>query len=104
MRVIEWKATIGASLLEEEGQRWPERLDRAPPTKANRVQSPTGSPEFRMWESCQTMALVGGFSRGSPVSPLFNSVRNNRVVQSFLDFLREEGGAAKRRVRSSVSD
>ncbi|KAJ8897626.1 hypothetical protein PR048_002975 [Dryococelus australis] len=26
-------------------------------------------PDFRMWESCRTMPLVGGFSRGSPVSP-----------------------------------
>ncbi|KAJ8891984.1 hypothetical protein PR048_004549 [Dryococelus australis] len=25
--------------------------------------------DFRMWESCRTMSLVGGFSRGSPVSP-----------------------------------
>ncbi|KAJ8877830.1 hypothetical protein PR048_022288 [Dryococelus australis] len=34
-----------------------ERLASSPPTKANR------------WESCRTMPLVGGFSRGSPVSP-----------------------------------
>ncbi|KAJ8867547.1 hypothetical protein PR048_031349 [Dryococelus australis] len=27
------------------------------------------TPDFRMWESCRTMPLVGGFSRGSPVSP-----------------------------------
>ncbi|KAJ8889161.1 hypothetical protein PR048_008655 [Dryococelus australis] len=40
-----------------------------PPTKANRVQSPAGPPEFRKWESCQTMPLVSGFSRGSPVFP-----------------------------------
>ncbi|KAJ8866332.1 hypothetical protein PR048_032175 [Dryococelus australis] len=26
-------------------------------------------PDFRMWESCRAMPLVGGFSRGSPVSP-----------------------------------
>ncbi|KAJ8888448.1 hypothetical protein PR048_007938 [Dryococelus australis] len=39
------------------------------PTKANRVQYPAGSlPDFRMWESCRTMPLVGGFYRGSPVS------------------------------------
>ncbi|KAJ8893072.1 hypothetical protein PR048_005655 [Dryococelus australis] len=38
-------------------------------TKANRVQSPAGSPDFRMWESCRTMSLVGEFSRKSPVSP-----------------------------------
>ncbi|KAJ8888359.1 hypothetical protein PR048_007849 [Dryococelus australis] len=46
-----------------------ERLARAPPAKANRAQSPAGSPDFRKWESYRTMPLVGGFSRGSPVSP-----------------------------------
>ncbi|KAJ8869801.1 hypothetical protein PR048_028809 [Dryococelus australis] len=30
--------------------------------------SPAGSPNFRKWESCRTMPLVGGFSQGSPVS------------------------------------
>ncbi|KAJ8875096.1 hypothetical protein PR048_022987 [Dryococelus australis] len=46
------------------------RLTYSPPTKANRVQSPAGSlPDFRKWESCRTMLLVGGFSRGSPGSP-----------------------------------
>ncbi|KAJ8891930.1 hypothetical protein PR048_004489 [Dryococelus australis] len=42
--------------------------DSTPPTKANRVQSPPGSPDLRMWKSCRTMSLVGGFSRGSPVT------------------------------------
>ncbi|KAJ8873675.1 hypothetical protein PR048_024506 [Dryococelus australis] len=28
---------------------------------------------FRMWESCRTMSLVGGFCRGSPVSPPLQS-------------------------------
>ncbi|KAJ8895428.1 hypothetical protein PR048_000760 [Dryococelus australis] len=46
-----------------------ERLARSPPTKANRAQSPAGSPDFRKWESCRTMPLVGGFSRRYPVSP-----------------------------------
>ncbi|KAJ8867985.1 hypothetical protein PR048_031794 [Dryococelus australis] len=32
------------------------------------VQFPAGSPHSRKWESCRTMPLVGGFSRGSPVS------------------------------------
>ncbi|KAJ8866033.1 hypothetical protein PR048_033557 [Dryococelus australis] len=45
------------------------RLTRSPPTNANRVQSPAGSPDSRKWESCRTIPLVGGFSRGSPVSP-----------------------------------
>ncbi|KAJ8890254.1 hypothetical protein PR048_009762 [Dryococelus australis] len=39
------------------------------PTKANRVQSPARSPDFREWESCRTMPLVCGFSQGSPLSP-----------------------------------
>ncbi|KAJ8893567.1 hypothetical protein PR048_006167 [Dryococelus australis] len=46
-----------------------ERLARSPPTKANRVQSQVGSPEFLKWESCRTMPLVDGFSRGSPIFP-----------------------------------
>ncbi|KAJ8867378.1 hypothetical protein PR048_031179 [Dryococelus australis] len=55
-----------------------ERLALPPPTKANRVQYPAGSPDIRMWESCRTMPFVGGFSRGSPVSfrrlSLFTSI------------------------------
>ncbi|KAJ8897533.1 hypothetical protein PR048_002880 [Dryococelus australis] len=48
-----------------------EWLDCLPPTKVNRVQSPAGSlSDFLKWESCQTMPLVGRFSRGSPVFPL----------------------------------
>ncbi|KAJ8870698.1 hypothetical protein PR048_029723 [Dryococelus australis] len=46
-----------------------ERLARSSPTKANRVQSPVGSKDFCKLESCRTMPLVGGFSRGSPVFP-----------------------------------
>ncbi|KAJ8869160.1 hypothetical protein PR048_030728 [Dryococelus australis] len=46
-----------------------ERLARSPPTKTIWVQTPAGSPDFRMLKSCRTMPLVGGFSRGSPVSP-----------------------------------
>ncbi|KAJ8891516.1 hypothetical protein PR048_004044 [Dryococelus australis] len=30
------------------------------------------TPDFHMWESCRTMASVGGFSRGSPVFPAFS--------------------------------
>ncbi|KAJ8875313.1 hypothetical protein PR048_023208 [Dryococelus australis] len=41
----------------------------SPPTKANRAQSPAGSPDFRKWESCRTIPLIDGSSRGSPVSP-----------------------------------
>ncbi|KAJ8868784.1 hypothetical protein PR048_030324, partial [Dryococelus australis] len=45
-----------------------ERLARSPPTKVNRVQSPGVSLEFRKSDSCRMVPLVGGFSRGSPVS------------------------------------
>ncbi|KAJ8891334.1 hypothetical protein PR048_010850 [Dryococelus australis] len=39
----------------------------------NRVRFPVGSlPDFHMWESCRTMPLVGGFSRGSPISPVLS--------------------------------
>ncbi|KAJ8888445.1 hypothetical protein PR048_007935 [Dryococelus australis] len=42
----------------------------SPPTKAIRVQSPAWSiPDFRIWESCRTMPLVGGSPRVCPVSP-----------------------------------
>ncbi|KAJ8867565.1 hypothetical protein PR048_031367 [Dryococelus australis] len=47
-----------------------ERLACSSPTKAIRVQSPYWiTPDFRMWESSRTIPLVGGISRGSPVSP-----------------------------------
>ncbi|KAJ8873616.1 hypothetical protein PR048_024434 [Dryococelus australis] len=42
----------------------------SPPPWANRVRFPAGLlPDFSTWKSCWTMLLVGGFSRGSPVSP-----------------------------------
>ncbi|KAJ8866388.1 hypothetical protein PR048_032231 [Dryococelus australis] len=45
-------------------------LSRSPPFTAIRIRYPAGSlPEFRMWESCWTMPLAGGFSRGTPASP-----------------------------------
>ncbi|KAJ8877046.1 hypothetical protein PR048_021498 [Dryococelus australis] len=47
--------------------------ERLAPTKAIRVQSPAGSPVFRMWESCRTMPLVGGFSRDLPFPPPFHA-------------------------------
>ncbi|KAJ8891742.1 hypothetical protein PR048_004277 [Dryococelus australis] len=52
-----------------EGATVAERLALSPPTKANRALSPAGSLDFRKWESCRTMPLVGGFPRGSPVFP-----------------------------------
>ncbi|KAJ8867553.1 hypothetical protein PR048_031355 [Dryococelus australis] len=56
-----WEAD---SCLIHQGATVAERLARPPPTKANRVQSPAGSPDFRMWGSCRTMPLDSGFSRG----------------------------------------
>ncbi|KAJ8883984.1 hypothetical protein PR048_015840 [Dryococelus australis] len=53
------------------------QLERLSPTKPRLVQFsiPGGvGPGFRTWRSCCTMPLVGGLSRGSPVSPaLLNS-------------------------------
>ncbi|KAJ8889327.1 hypothetical protein PR048_008826 [Dryococelus australis] len=47
-----------------------EQLSCSPPTKAKRVQSPTGYlSDFRKWEAFRTMSLVGRFSRGSPRFP-----------------------------------
>ncbi|KAJ8875580.1 hypothetical protein PR048_023476 [Dryococelus australis] len=44
------------------------------PTKANRAETLAGSlPEFGMWKSCRMMLLVGGFSRGSSISPALHS-------------------------------
>ncbi|KAJ8895088.1 hypothetical protein PR048_000413 [Dryococelus australis] len=37
--------------------------------QANRVQFLAGSPDLRKWKSWWSMPLVGGFSRGPPVSP-----------------------------------
>ncbi|KAJ8890525.1 hypothetical protein PR048_010034 [Dryococelus australis] len=50
---------------------------------SNRVQSPAGSlPDFCKWESCRTMSLVSGFSRGSPVSPTL-AIRRCSIITSF---------------------
>ncbi|KAJ8867385.1 hypothetical protein PR048_031186 [Dryococelus australis] len=47
-----------------------EWLGYSPPTHSNRVRFSAGPlPDSHMWELCQTMPLVGEFSRGSPVSP-----------------------------------
>ncbi|KAJ8880654.1 hypothetical protein PR048_017124 [Dryococelus australis] len=48
-------------ILDTFGTALAERLACSPPTNVNRVQSPAGSPDFCMWESCWTMPLVGGF-------------------------------------------
>ncbi|KAJ8865831.1 hypothetical protein PR048_033353 [Dryococelus australis] len=64
-----------------------EQLARSPPTKANRVRSPAGSPDFRQWESCRTMPLVGRFSRGSPVSPATSSALKISLLRAAKNYL-----------------
>ncbi|KAJ8874936.1 hypothetical protein PR048_022826 [Dryococelus australis] len=45
-------------------------LGRSSSNTEIRARSPAGSlPDFRMWESCWTMPLTTGFSRGTPASP-----------------------------------
>ncbi|KAJ8895843.1 hypothetical protein PR048_001182 [Dryococelus australis] len=55
------------------------------------------TPDFLIWESCRTMPLVGGFSRGSPVSPTPSFRRCSILIsitligsQSLYIFLRAE--------------
>ncbi|KAJ8887907.1 hypothetical protein PR048_007391 [Dryococelus australis] len=56
------------NILEVELQQGFRKVERA--TVAERLASSIpGRATFRMWESCRTMPLVGGFTRGSPVSP-----------------------------------
>ncbi|KAJ8880600.1 hypothetical protein PR048_017070 [Dryococelus australis] len=38
------------------------------------------TPDFRMWESYRTMPLIGGFSRGSPVSPALSFRRCSILI------------------------
>ncbi|KAJ8889338.1 hypothetical protein PR048_008837 [Dryococelus australis] len=42
------------------------------------------TPDFRMWESCRTMPLVCGFSRGSPVSPASPFRRYSTLTSTIL--------------------
>ncbi|KAJ8872282.1 hypothetical protein PR048_025884 [Dryococelus australis] len=58
----------GGSGFESRGAAVVQWLDYSPPTKAIRVRFPAGLlHDFRMRDSCRTMSLVDGFSRGSPV-------------------------------------
>ncbi|KAJ8873476.1 hypothetical protein PR048_024294 [Dryococelus australis] len=65
---LRYSVCLLPSFQSSDGAAVAERLACSPPTKANRVQSPAVSPDFRMWKSCRTMPSVSGFSRGSPVS------------------------------------
>ncbi|KAJ8876154.1 hypothetical protein PR048_024063 [Dryococelus australis] len=88
----------GDSLNEYEticrGATIPERLACSPPTKTKRVLFPAGSlSDFRKWESCQTMPLVGGFTWGYPISPtlafqhcsILTSLHPHRSTRPHLD-------------------
>ncbi|KAJ8874068.1 hypothetical protein PR048_024909 [Dryococelus australis] len=72
-----------------------ERLARSPPTKVNRAQSPAGSPDFRKWDSCRTMPLVGGFSQGSPTFPALSFRR--RSIFTSITLIDSEDLAVKSR-------
>ncbi|KAJ8892362.1 hypothetical protein PR048_004942 [Dryococelus australis] len=81
-----WRAALapvqrsGSYTSSRESDRYSSRT-YSPPPKANRVQTPAGSPDFRMWDSCRTMQLVGEFSRGSLVSPTL-SFRHCSILTS----------------------
>ncbi|KAJ8866648.1 hypothetical protein PR048_032509 [Dryococelus australis] len=51
----------------------------------NLLASNQGDPGFCMWESYRTMPLVGGFSRGSPVSPAL-PLRRRSILTSITLF------------------
>ncbi|KAJ8878605.1 hypothetical protein PR048_019186 [Dryococelus australis] len=74
-----------------------ERLARTPPPPPG--QGEPGSiprrvtPDFRKWESCRTMPLVGGSSRGSPASPAASFRR--RSIFTIITPIGSRGLAAK---------
>ncbi|KAJ8865848.1 hypothetical protein PR048_033370 [Dryococelus australis] len=86
---------LGVTISRERGATVAERLARSPPTKANRVQSPAGSPDSRKWESCRTMPLVGGSSRGSPASPAPSFRR--RSISTSITFIGSQDPDVKSR-------
>ncbi|KAJ8882948.1 hypothetical protein PR048_014787 [Dryococelus australis] len=67
---------------------WPDRYSSFTGTLNLSHQGDPGSipgrvtPDFRMWESCRTMPMVGVFSRGSPVSPAL-SLRRCTILTLF---------------------
>ncbi|KAJ8867786.1 hypothetical protein PR048_031591 [Dryococelus australis] len=71
----EYIGTKGTAPETDRLDRGKARLDTTRlPTKAMRVRFPAGSLlDFRTWEPYRTMLLVGGFSRGFPVSPPLHS-------------------------------
>ncbi|KAJ8869388.1 hypothetical protein PR048_030964 [Dryococelus australis] len=76
-------ATPNSQALSCKRGKGPYACTRSPPAKANRAQYPAGSPDFRKRESCWTMPLVGGSSRGSLASPA-PSFRRHSIVTSII--------------------
>ncbi|KAJ8866258.1 hypothetical protein PR048_032101 [Dryococelus australis] len=60
---------------------WPGEPDSRSPGDSQYRLGTGSHPPFRMGESCQTMPLVGGFSRGSPVPPSL-SFRRRSILTS----------------------
>ncbi|KAJ8894661.1 hypothetical protein PR048_007325 [Dryococelus australis] len=61
---------VDVTPFNEVGPRLTQWLESSLCTKANRIRVPKESlRDFLASESCRTMPLVGGFSRGSPISP-----------------------------------
>ncbi|KAJ8895823.1 hypothetical protein PR048_001161 [Dryococelus australis] len=89
------RGIAGTGVLSTRGAVVAERLACSPPTKANQVQSLTGSLDFPMWESCWMMPLVGGFSRGSPIFPAL-SLRHCSILAS-ITFISSQDLAVKSR-------
>ncbi|KAJ8881257.1 hypothetical protein PR048_017733 [Dryococelus australis] len=57
----------------------------SPSTKSNRVQFLVGLPlDVRMWASCRTMPLIGGYPRGSPVCSTLSSPYSPQSPSSAL--------------------
>ncbi|KAJ8867137.1 hypothetical protein PR048_033001 [Dryococelus australis] len=76
---VEWRGHN----VEWRGHNVMEGLEHSLHAKANWTPLPVGStPNFRMWESCQAMLLIGAFSRGSSISPAFY-LRRCSILNSF---------------------
>ncbi|KAJ8870969.1 hypothetical protein PR048_027271 [Dryococelus australis] len=69
-----------------------ERLACSPPTRSIRAQSPAGSPDFHMWESCRTMPLTARVSEvfmdaSTPVFYLNSDSKKSKVTSNFSEDL-----------------
>ncbi|KAJ8874998.1 hypothetical protein PR048_022888 [Dryococelus australis] len=80
-----------------------ERLGCSPSIRANRGQCPVGPlPDFRKWEPCRTMPLLGGFSRGSPVS-LALAFRRRSILASSVAIVKPLSAAVATRLNNPTS-